>query len=61
MEEDCFKNTTGDQILMMSSFKKLQLKKEKIKISRKSYMEKKDNQYLFLEWININVSFNLKK
>jgi hypothetical protein len=59
MGEDCFKNTTGGRILMMSLFKKLLLKKEIIKRYRKNYMEKKDNQFLFLAWINISVSFGL--
>jgi hypothetical protein len=59
MEEDCFKNTTGGRILMMSLFKKLLLKKEIIKKYKKNYMEKKDNQFLFLAWINISVSFGL--
>jgi hypothetical protein len=59
MEEDYFKNTTGGRILMMSLFKKLLPKKEIIKKYRKNYMEKKDNQFLFLAWINISVSFGL--
>jgi len=55
MEVVCFKNMIGDQILMMSLFKKLQLRKKKVKKSKKNYMVKRVNQFLFLEWININV------
>ena len=61
MGEDCFKNMTGGQILMMSSFKKLLLRRKKIKKYRKSCMEIKDSLYLYLAWINISVSYNLLK
>jgi hypothetical protein len=50
-----FKSMIGDQILTMNLFKKSQLRKEKVKKSKKSFMEKKVSQFLSLEWININV------
>ena len=61
MEVACFRNMIGDQILTMNLSKKLLLRKKKVKRSKKSFTEKKVSQFLFQEWININVRLKYYK